>query len=95
MPELGRDLHVESTGWDVTPMLDYLAWRVGSKSYSQGSYEGLVPKMGFRLANLGPEKKSLGSPKVPELGGDLHVEAMGLDVTPMLDYLAWLVGSKS
>ena len=27
-----RDLHVEAMGWDVTPMLAYVAWRVGSKS---------------------------------------------------------------
>ncbi len=55
----------------------------------------MVPKQGFRLANLGPEKKLFENPKVTELGWDLHVEAMGWDVTPMLDYLAWSVGLKS
>ncbi len=54
-----------------------------------------MPKKGLELANLGTEKKLFGSPKVPELGWDLHVEGMGWDVTPMLAYLAWRVGSKS
>ena len=54
-----------------------------------------MPETGPRLANLGTEKQPFGSPKVPEPGGDLHVEATGWDAAPMLAYDAWLVGSKS
>ena len=33
--------------------------------------------MGPELANLGPEMRPFWGPKVLELGGDLHFEAMG------------------
>ena len=76
-------------------MLAYLAWLVGSKSQSQAISGGLKPKMDPRLANLGPERRPFGGPKMPDSSRDLRLEAIWAELGIMLAYLAWLVGSKS
>ena len=47
------------------------------------------------LANLGPERRPFGAPKMPDSIWDLRLEVIWAEICIMLAYLAWLVGSKS
>ena len=95
MPDSRGDLRLEAIWAELGIMLACLAWLVGSKSQSPAISGGLDPKMGPRLANLGPERRPFGGPKMPDSIWDLRLEAIWAEICIMLAYLAWLVGSKS
>ena len=46
LTKLGQDLYFETARQDVSAMLAYLAWLVGSKTYSPSNSASLVPKNG-------------------------------------------------
>ena len=75
-------------------MLAYLAWLLGSRSYSPAVSEGLEPKMDARLANLGPERRLFGGTKMADSSGDWRLGAIWTELGIMLACLAWLVGSR-
>ena len=50
--------------------------------------------MAARLANLGPERRPFGGPKMADSSGYLRLEAVWAELGIMLAYLAWLLGSR-
>ena len=76
-------------------MLAYLGWLVGFKSESPPDLGGLEAKMGPRVANLGPERRPFGGPKMADSSGYLRLEVIWTELGIMLACLAWLLGSRS
>ena len=50
--------------------------------------------MAARLANLGPERRPFGGPKMADSSGYLRLEATWTVLSIMLACLAWLLGPK-